>query len=296
MRTVFALMLLPLIACGPKKGAVEGPLHDVVEALPSERPNLDAPREIHLGQAAVGKIKELTVAFPNNGAEEIDYLETILIQRGELSLTQAPKPVKIKPGETLYVSIKFQPTVKGKSTGSLVMRTRQGALVVPVSGHTPGFGPKKQKAGASAPMMVATKPRPGAPAGATPGGGMSAGAAAALGNSAQTGPLVMKGKYSVEVISEVVGQKRPAMDACYAKEAERAPGLEGKVITRFTIGADGLSKEVFLRSSTFPTGRVEECVLSELHGLRFMSPDGGLEAMISYPFAFPATAPAAPTP
>jgi len=71
--------------------------------------------------------------------------------------------------------------------------------------------------------------------------------------------------------------------ACYQKELNRTPGIGGKMIIRFVIGADGVVKSASNAGGSFSNDGVESCVKSNIMRLKFPAKGG---ANVTYPFLF----------
>ena len=93
------------------------------------------------------------------------------------------------------------------------------------------------------------------------------------------------GGYTEDEINRVVKRSAGMFRACYQKELNRSPGIGGKIVVKFKIGADG----AVLTAS--PTGgsslaneAVKDCVARNVNRLRF--PPKGAIANVTYPFLF----------
>ena len=93
------------------------------------------------------------------------------------------------------------------------------------------------------------------------------------------------GGYTEDEINRVVKARAGVFRACYQKELNRTPGLGGKIVIRFKIGADGA---VISASNggggTLSNDSVEQCVKSNVMRLKF--PPKGAIANVTYPFVF----------
>lgn len=77
---------------------------------------------------------------------------------------------------------------------------------------------------------------------------------------------------------------------CYDGWIQSNPDMQGKVLVRFTIGAEPGDQEarvleVELPESELDNPVMEGCVLNVVSGLRFNPPDGG-KLVVNYPFRF----------
>jgi TonB family protein len=95
----------------------------------------------------------------------------------------------------------------------------------------------------------------------------------------------IKGSADKEVVRRVVRQHIAEVKACYERELPEHPGLEGRVVVKFTIGAKGQVVSSVLESSTLGVPRAENCIVEVVLSWEFPEPTGG-EALVSYPFTF----------
>lgn len=93
------------------------------------------------------------------------------------------------------------------------------------------------------------------------------------------------GGYTEDEINRVVKARAGVFRACYQKELNRTPGLGGKLVVRFKIGADGaVQTAANAGGSSLSNAAVESCVKSNVMRLRF--PPKGAIANVTYPFVF----------
>ena len=73
--------------------------------------------------------------------------------------------------------------------------------------------------------------------------------------------------------------------ACYQMELNRSPGIGGKLVLKFKIGADGtVLSASSTAGSTLANDAVRDCVERNLRRLKF--PPKGDVATVTYPFLF----------
>ena len=93
------------------------------------------------------------------------------------------------------------------------------------------------------------------------------------------------GGYTEDEINRVVKARAGVFRACYQKELNRSPGLGGKLVVRFKIGADGaVQTAANAGGSSLSNDAVESCVKSNVMRLKF--PPKGAIANVTYPFVF----------
>jgi hypothetical protein len=88
---------------------------------------------------------------------------------------------------------------------------------------------------------------------------------------------------SKEEIDRVVKARAGVFRACYQKELNRSPGIGGKLIIHFVIGADGTVKSSATQGGTLRNEGVESCVKGNIMRLKFPAKGG---AIVNYPFVF----------
>ncbi len=93
------------------------------------------------------------------------------------------------------------------------------------------------------------------------------------------------GGYTEDEINRVVKRSAGMFRACYQKELNRSPGIGGKIVVKFKIGADGA---VITAAPTGGTSlaneAVKDCVARNVNRLKF--PPKGAIANVTYPFLF----------
>jgi TonB family protein len=86
-------------------------------------------------------------------------------------------------------------------------------------------------------------------------------------------------------IDEVIKVRMGRIQACYQREFQRNPGLQGRVTLRILIDKDGSVPLVKVRQSTMNNPTVEQCLIDELRETHFPAPTGGT-VVVTYPFSF----------
>jgi hypothetical protein len=88
-------------------------------------------------------------------------------------------------------------------------------------------------------------------------------------------------------ILKVVRSRKNAIGNCYERELQRQKGLGGKVVLTWRILSSGAVEGARVRSTTLRNGRVEDCIVRQIQGLRFPQPRGGQVANVrNFPFLF----------
>lgn len=124
-----------------------------------------------------------------------------------------------------------------------------------------------------------------------PGGGTCKGAGCGTGprpvQVAFSEPSGDFGGLTSEEIDRVVKARAGVFRACYQKELNHTPGIGGKLLIHFKIGADGTvaaGNTSTAGGSTLRNDAVEQCVKSNVNRLKF--PAKGGVANVNYPFVF----------
>jgi Ca-activated chloride channel family protein len=105
-----------------------------------------------------------------------------------------------------------------------------------------------------------------------------------------TQPATVLGSMSKEAIDEAIKRRMTQLRYCYERELLKEPALKkgGKVVIRFTIGADGAVTKVEVQSSTLGSPEVEQCVAGRVANMIFPAQPGGNVSVVSYPLVFSA--------
>ena len=94
------------------------------------------------------------------------------------------------------------------------------------------------------------------------------------------------GGLSKEVIGQTIARYAAQIRACYERELQRDPGLQGKVAVLFTIDGSGHVSMAETSEDTVGDGAVARCMLGRIRGWRFPEPKGGGEVIVTYPWIF----------
>ncbi len=125
-------------------------------------------------------------------------------------------------------------------------------------------------------------PQPNAPmginalAGAPNGGSVGAGGG---------GPVVL-GALDRSTIQTVIRRHLPAVKACYQRELQQSPSLQGKVTIKMVISSAGAVSTAEVEASTLGNTTVGACLTRVAKGMTFPAPQGGGIVIVRYPFVF----------
>ncbi|MFZ5468631.1 MAG: AgmX/PglI C-terminal domain-containing protein [Myxococcota bacterium] len=126
------------------------------------------------------------------------------------------------------------------------------------------------------------------------GGGIGALGAGGVGRGAVGGTVtrattrtigVAQGSIDREAVAKVVNSHLQEVRGCYERALLKDPGLAGKVVLEWSIGATGVVMTAKTKSSTLRNAAVEGCILGSLKKWVFPKPKGGI-VIVSYPFLF----------
>lgn len=116
----------------------------------------------------------------------------------------------------------------------------------------------------------------------------------ANGLSALAGPgaeeATVHGSLDKEVIRRVIRQHLGEVKQCYEDQLKKDPSLAGRVMARFTIGADGKVTESGIEETSLKSPACEKCIADAVRGWEFPKPRGG-KVVVSYPFVLAASEP-----
>jgi len=86
-------------------------------------------------------------------------------------------------------------------------------------------------------------------------------------------------------IAAKIKAKRGAIKFCYDPELQKDPGLKGKVVFNFTIGASGRITKISVAKDGLGNKKVTGCTANIIKRINFRRPIGG-ECVIRYPYMF----------
>lgn len=98
---------------------------------------------------------------------------------------------------------------------------------------------------------------------------------------------VSKLPFTPDSIRQVMAFHQPKIQSCYEDLlAGRTKVVEGRIMTSFTITAEGLVKRprVVKKGTTLREPKLHDCVVAVLAGMEFPKPPDGREHPIEYPF------------
>jgi TonB family protein len=93
-----------------------------------------------------------------------------------------------------------------------------------------------------------------------------------------------RGEMDKAVIRQTIVSHIAEVKGCYDTALARRPGLGGRVVVQFTIGATGQVVSSALQATTLGDTDVERCMVGAVLGWRFPPPTGGGDIIVSYPF------------
>jgi hypothetical protein len=99
------------------------------------------------------------------------------------------------------------------------------------------------------------------------------------------GDAEVLGQMDRSLVAAVVKRHRNQVRYCYERELVKEPTLEGRMVVKFVIGADGAVASASLTENTVNEA-VGECVVGRFRRMRFPEPRGGGIVIVTYPFVF----------
>ncbi|MCP4229440.1 MAG: DUF4339 domain-containing protein [bacterium] len=141
------------------------------------------------------------------------------------------------------------------------------------------------------------------------GMGLGSGGGSGLGGLASSGPTgvgkkISKGRMHVQppgisgsaasnslrssaAIARIVNQRKSGIEYLYKKHLKTSPTMEGKLVVRFTIAADGSVTSASVVSSGLGNATLESQICSRIRTWRFPPIDAGAgDVTVVYPFVF----------
>lgn len=119
------------------------------------------------------------------------------------------------------------------------------------------------------------------------GGGIDLGAGSARRSTRIVpGQTRVIGGLSKDVIGQVIERHKAQIRACYERELQREPALQGKVAVLFTIDGTGAVAVAEASEDSVGDGAVARCMLTRIRGWRFPAPKGGGQVVVTYPWIF----------
>ena len=100
------------------------------------------------------------------------------------------------------------------------------------------------------------------------------------------GAPVILGSLDRSLIEAVIKRRLNALRHCYERELQKDPGLEGRVVMKFSIAPDGTVSKAEVKQSSLGSDAVEQCIVGQFRRLTFPKPQGGGLVVVSYPFHF----------
>jgi hypothetical protein len=98
------------------------------------------------------------------------------------------------------------------------------------------------------------------------------------------GPTRIIGGLDRELVRRTVRAHLAEVRFCYERELQTHPGLEGRVITGFTIGGNGAVLTSVVESSSLANPAAEHCIAEAVRRWNFPKPESAGVVVVSYPF------------
>jgi hypothetical protein len=99
------------------------------------------------------------------------------------------------------------------------------------------------------------------------------------------GPTRVIGGIDKEIVRRVVHKHLNEVKFCYEQELLKHPEISGRVVTQFTIGANGVVVASVVQASTLGDPIAEGCIAQAVKRWEFPRPQSGGIVIVQYPFA-----------
>ena len=99
-------------------------------------------------------------------------------------------------------------------------------------------------------------------------------------------PIKLEGGLTADEVGRVVRRHWNEIKACYERELNKNPNLDGKVAVNFVIGPVGDVTETTVREASLDDANVQECMLRHIRTWVFPPPRGGGTVHVNYPWVF----------
>ena len=93
------------------------------------------------------------------------------------------------------------------------------------------------------------------------------------------------GRLSRAQILKVINEHVAQIQACYERVLARDRSLAGKITFDWVISPTGSVESVRVRSSTMSSTAISSCIMQEIRGWTFPTPEGG-SVSVTYPYIF----------
>ncbi len=100
----------------------------------------------------------------------------------------------------------------------------------------------------------------------------------------RTGSATVKGSLSKDVIRRIVSRHINELKFCYERQLARNPELNGQIVVKFIIAANGRVQTAAVASSTIGDVRIENCIVQAIKRWQFPTVPGGGVAVVKMPF------------
>lgn len=271
-------MLLLVAACALRYDPLATPV-----PLP-----LDAPWNLTV-TADVGATGTAHVVMRHTGSRALRIDELALVQLGHFEIAGAAVPPRLRPGEELGFDVHYTPPDLVQRSAAVVLRTDAGVHTLSLSGRAPedrSVAPGASvlgvlRGGTDLGAVFAGSARP-EPSEALPG-------LSKLGKEPAVPPPgdpIILGGMDKGAIDAVIRRHTPEIEACWRNALVYEPTLAGRVTIRFVVVKDGTVSTAGVKQTTFPAGRVEQCLIESFVGYRFPEPKGGGLVIVAWPLVF----------
>ncbi len=234
-------------------------------------------------------------------------------QIGEIKSTPGGDAGRTQPSEVSPVATKVISNLKSAGLSQLIgkisKRAAQNVVFVPSAGVSPdevgsgrALGAGSSLVGSDSQNLAGLQGGEGQSVGKVGTAGRGGGSSSYMGSgalsrgnvgNAEVGILeeetIVEGGLDREIIARVIKSYLGQIRYCYERQLSANPDLYGKVLVRFTIGANGAVTSQTIGTSSLKNSMVEGCILRRVASWQFPTPKGGTHVLVSYPFLFKST-------
>jgi hypothetical protein len=87
------------------------------------------------------------------------------------------------------------------------------------------------------------------------------------------------------MVADYVKLQLPNVKACWVRSLKDNPELAGRIAMKWTIDADGVTRDIVVEGNSMPASAVPDCITALIATWRFPKPTGGA-VDVSFPFVF----------
>ncbi len=133
---------------------------------------------------------------------------------------------------------------------------------------------------------LGTKGRGSGASGYGMGAGNFGATAGSEGPTTRMGDPIILGALDREAMDQVVKRHLAQLRYCYQRQLNKDPDIQGKVVVKITVAADGTVSSATIKSTTMNNESVESCLAGRFMRFQFPEPENGKIVTATYPLVF----------